>query len=171
MMTYDWLGESLLQCHFVVVEGSFPITYTVIMEILPPVEQKLSLDMFSHTKKILNIFAFLSHRILFNISGGLLHLFPGRPSEFDAGHCTPPFFIILHGVACTGRIAQQDMFTLFFSWRLSFALWHRLFPVALSLLHDGAVFSYGVFSFAYITIPAISKQKGKITPTQSNGAI
>jgi hypothetical protein len=53
-------------------------------------------------------------------------------------------------------------------------LLHRgtvFFPVALSLLHDGAVFSYGVFSFAYITIPAISKQKEKTTPTQSNGAI
>jgi hypothetical protein len=56
---------------------------------------RLSLDMFSHIKKILNIFTFLSHCILFNISSGLLHLFSRRPSEFDfwPGHCTPPFFL------------------------------------------------------------------------------
>jgi hypothetical protein len=51
---------------------------------------RLSLDMF---KKILNIFTFLSHCILFNISSGLLHLFSRRPSEFDFWPLHPTLFL------------------------------------------------------------------------------
>jgi hypothetical protein len=88
--------------------------------------------MFSHTKKILNIFYFLFHHILFNVSVvSSTYSQAGHPSS-TPGHCTPTFFIILYGVACSGCIAQQDMLALFFSWHLSFALWRRFFPMALS---------------------------------------
>jgi hypothetical protein len=57
-----------------------------------------------------------------------------------------------------------------------------IFSWALSLLHCDTVFFLAQFfspwrnffcivSLAYITIHAVSKQKGKTTPTQSNGAI
>jgi hypothetical protein len=50
-----------------------------------------------------------------------------------------------------------------FLWR-RFSLWRFLFCTV-------ALFFPMALSFAYITIPAVIKQKGKTTPTQSNDAI
>jgi hypothetical protein len=50
----------------------------------------------------------------------------------------------------------------------SFVLWHRFFPGAIFL--PLALF-FCTVSLAYITIPTVSKQKGKTTPTQSNDTI
>jgi hypothetical protein len=106
------------------------------------------LGMFSHTKKILNIFAFLSHRILFNISGGILHLFPGRPSEFDAWPLHPTFFYhfawsCMHRSHRTAGHVHAVFFVapffctvapFFFLWRFLFCTMAPFFPTAFSLL-------------------------------------
>jgi hypothetical protein len=98
--------------------------------------------MFSHTKKILNIFAFIFHCILFNISGGLLHLFPGRPSKFDSWPLQPTFFlsfcmelharVVSHSKTCC-RCFFRGAFLLhcgavFFMWRFLFCTVAPFFP-------------------------------------------
>jgi hypothetical protein len=75
------------------------------------------------------------------------------------------------------------MLSLFFSVAPFFCTVAPFFHVALSLLYCVAPFFpwrnfflplalfFCTVSLAYITIPTVSKQKGKTTPTQSNDTI
>jgi hypothetical protein len=134
--------------------------------------------MFSHTKKILNLFAFLSTVFSLRPYQPILQTY----SIVVAGLCTPPFFYHFAWSYMRGCIAQQDMLALFFFMAPFFCTVAPFFPVALSLLHCGAVFSLrqffspsgAIFLHRFAGLynhSCCSKQKGKTTPTQSNGAI
>jgi hypothetical protein len=137
--------------------------------------------MFSHTKKILNIFAFLSTvfslrpHFSYRINGIGLPKIPYQPilQTYSivvadlAPHLFLSFCMELHAwVHRTGHVGA-----VFFSWRLSFALWRRFFCGAFSFalwrrFFPAAIFSplvlfFCTVSLAYITIRAAANRREK----------
>jgi hypothetical protein len=148
--------------------------------------------MFSHTKKILNIFAFLSTvfslrpPFSYRINGIGLPKIPYQPilQTYSivvadlAPHLFLSFCMELHAWVhrTAGHVGAVFFFMApffctvapFFLWRFLFCTVAPFFPCR-NFFPSGAIFLHrfaGLYNHS-----CCSKQKGKTTPTQSNGAI